>query len=297
MKDEIRELFRKIPDGGSRNLKTPKIKFHDAFIPTNNVIFCRLTRAGTYNKRSQMHINNRYVLIKSYSGTGCIIIDGVKHPFKKGDVFLICPFQFHTYSDIKTENITWLFWAFNIDNSPDLTTYSKRSLPISKAADKLLYELAFDYRKTKPNNILKCNNFTLKAAIFLNSILEENKNKKPNPPKGTFDIIFNDVNTFITQNIHQNITSENIKDATGYSENHLRRLFKNHINQSLTKYIRSIRIKKSIMLLTTTKLSIKEIMGQCGFNSAPAFSKIFTELIGHSPKEYRQIYAPKNAAR
>lgn len=64
--------------------------------------------------------------------------------------------------------------------------------------------------------------------------------------------------------------------------------FKERIGQSLPSYLNSIRIKKAAELLKNPDLSITEIAYFVGFGSVEHFIRIFKEVYGVSPKEYRR---------
>lgn len=57
--------------------------------------------------------------------------------------------------------------------------------------------------------------------------------------------------------------------------------------QSPLEFIRDIRLKKAASLLSTTNLSIKEVMLQCGFSTPAYFRKVFKKMFGVVPGEYR----------
>ncbi|MEW9031158.1 MAG: helix-turn-helix transcriptional regulator, partial [Planifilum fimeticola] len=53
--------------------------------------------------------------------------------------------------------------------------------------------------------------------------------------------------------------------------------------------LRTIRIRHARRLLTSTSLSIQEIAGRCGFPNANHFSRVFKEVMGTTPREYRNL--------
>lgn len=79
-----------------------------------------------------------------------------------------------------------------------------------------------------------------------------------------------------------------IAKESGYSEGHLRRLFKEVYKVSPMQYLNDLRIETAKKLLLSTGLSIKEISEQCGFNSPFYFSNVFKAKFGRSPARYRE---------
>lgn len=83
------------------------------------------------------------------------------------------------------------------------------------------------------------------------------------------------------------LNATEIACAAGYSEGHLRRLFKEIYKVSPMQYLNELRIDTAKNLLLSTGLSVKEISEQCGFNSPFYFSTIFKAKLGRSPSRYR----------
>ena len=57
--------------------------------------------------------------------------------------------------------------------------------------------------------------------------------------------------------------------------------------QSPVEFIRSIRLKKAAALLAATELPVKEVAQRCGFSTATYFSKLFKEMFGVLPGQYK----------
>ena len=60
-------------------------------------------------------------------------------------------------------------------------------------------------------------------------------------------------------------------------------------NQSPSRFIRRIRLEKSLTMLKSSDQNIAEIAYKVGFTDPKYFSRVFTEEFGKSPKAYRTI--------
>jgi AraC-like DNA-binding protein len=58
--------------------------------------------------------------------------------------------------------------------------------------------------------------------------------------------------------------------------------------QTVSEFIRTVRMKKASQLLCNSDLNISEIMYSVGFSNRSYFSKCFSEEYGITPKEYRE---------
>ena len=74
----------------------------------------------------------------------------------------------------------------------------------------------------------------------------------------------------------------------GMSRVHMHRKLKELTNQSARDFIRNIRLKQAMTLLSEKKLTISDIAYTTGFSNISHFSNSFKELYGISPTEYRQ---------
>jgi len=75
-------------------------------------------------------------------------------------------------------------------------------------------------------------------------------------------------------------------DKMAMSKSQLYRKFSALTNLSAAKYIRTLRMKKAKELLQTTSMNITEVGYEVGMKSASAFSQVFKEEFGQSPREF-----------
>jgi AraC-like DNA-binding protein len=78
---------------------------------------------------------------------------------------------------------------------------------------------------------------------------------------------------------------EKICHLVGISKTNLFSKLKALTGQSITIYIRKLRLAKSRELLATTEMTVAEVAYSVGFNDPKYFTRVFTEEYGKSPKE------------
>jgi transcriptional regulator GlxA family with amidase domain len=71
-------------------------------------------------------------------------------------------------------------------------------------------------------------------------------------------------------------------------------LFKSESGISASRYLKSLRMEEATVLLSTTFLSVKEIMARVGFGDESHFVKDFKKIYGMTPTEYRKSKANNN---
>lgn len=82
----------------------------------------------------------------------------------------------------------------------------------------------------------------------------------------------------------------------GVSQRKLERLFKRDTGCTIVQYSKLLRLQYARVLLSSTRMSIREVSAACGFNSMSYFSQSFIETFGKKPSEYRQAWPENEAA-
>lgn len=93
---------------------------------------------------------------------------------------------------------------------------------------------------------------------------------------------------YITLHPESNLSREEMCQMCDVSESTLRRLFKNYMGKSIYEFIKDTKILYASHLLMTTNVPISEIGYRLGYESPSYFTKIFREVFGVSPQEYRK---------
>jgi YesN/AraC family two-component response regulator len=104
------------------------------------------------------------------------------------------------------------------------------------------------------------------------------------------DEILSHAISYIQQNSNQQITIDNLATACYCSNSYLSHIFKKRTGVNINIYINKIRIELSKNHLINSKISIAEIAITVGFNDPNYFSRVFTQIIGISPTEYRRRF-------
>ncbi len=72
------------------------------------------------------------------------------------------------------------------------------------------------------------------------------------------------------------------------SEARISKIINAHFGKSLPQLMNELRIQDSLQLLTQTSAPVAVIAGEVGFNSLPTFNRVFKDVMGISPSDYRQ---------
>lgn len=96
---------------------------------------------------------------------------------------------------------------------------------------------------------------------------------------------------YIDRNFNRTIKIDDIAEQFHMSRSSLYMQFKNKYDLSPKEYITNLRIEKAKQLMFDSgfDLSIKEIALAVGFDNQLYFSRLFRNVVGFSPSEYRSI--------
>ncbi|AST98312.1 helix-turn-helix domain-containing protein [Shouchella clausii] len=93
---------------------------------------------------------------------------------------------------------------------------------------------------------------------------------------------------FIKEHYTENISLAETARICGYSEAYLSRMFHEYTGQTFTEYKQILCLEKAIDLLDTTNKSLTEISYETGFPNVKSFRKVFKEVMGKTPYEYKK---------
>lgn len=94
--------------------------------------------------------------------------------------------------------------------------------------------------------------------------------------------------------IRSNLTSRSlnlsaIAESVGLSTSYLIRLFQRELACTPHEYVIQLRMEHAKYLLKTTSMPVKKIAEESGYGSSSSFVSAFTEKVGISPQQYREL--------
>ena len=92
----------------------------------------------------------------------------------------------------------------------------------------------------------------------------------------------------IRESLESDLTIQQLADSLGVSYSNFRKLFKQYTGISPALYQQDLRLQRAKELLSTTKMSVKEIAYRLNFDSPDYFSSRFRLKTGVKPSEFRR---------
>ena len=100
----------------------------------------------------------------------------------------------------------------------------------------------------------------------------------------------------IEAHLEEPLSVPEIAAELGVSQRQLERLFRRYMGCSTVRFSQLLRLQYARVLLTSTRLSIREVSAASGFNSMSYFSQAFAKCFGRKPSEYRRAWPEQEIA-
>ena len=93
---------------------------------------------------------------------------------------------------------------------------------------------------------------------------------------------------YIEMHLDQKIRAADLAAVVGYTEYYLTHKFKAETGLCINNYIKFAKIERAKVLLKSTDQTVQEIAASLCFSTRNYFSRIFQEVTGQTPMEYRE---------
>ena len=161
----------------------------------------------------------------------------------------------------------------------------------SSADPKVFYELVLKmYEKPEMNcasDLYRCGILLEFLSLAMESVSAKTP-KRLRPSDSAAKTYVDRAIQFIQYN-YASIRVSDIVNYIGFSRSYFTNMFRKCTGQSPQQYLMQYRLKIACAQLKETDLPIQKIAEQVGYENQMAFSKIFKNVYGISPTEYRQM--------
>lgn len=145
------------------------------------------------------------------------------------------------------------------------------------------------------SEILVCSsdNYDDLETGFAEMLQSENQvqNLREDEDESNTEAIINKVAEYIDSNYKDRILVQGIAKKFGFNPSYLCTIYRKYKGISPNEYITEKRITKAkAMLKYNTELTVKQIAGEVGYEDAYYFSRVFRNVTGISPTEYRKQF-------
>jgi len=223
-----------------------------------------------------MHFHANYELVYVTDGTLELTVNGESIPMSKGELIIIPPYSVHSL--LSTEGRTWV----SVFSEDHIVSFTQNQIRYSKFRcdpniEKILNELFFT--ETLPDHYV----YISCLYMLLNECI---KNASPIYDDAKHSFVRNVV-SLISQNLTNYVTLKDLANSLNYEYHYFSSLFQRHFCMNFRSFINLIKYEKACELLNKGNTSTATIAQNCGFGSIRNFNRVFKQLSGVTPSEYK----------
>jgi AraC-like DNA-binding protein len=249
---------------------------------------------GTEKCQARHHygpaVRDHYLIHYIMEGSGKFEVEDRSYTLKKGQGFLICPgiITYYQASFDTPWHYSWVGFQgkmatkylslAGLDQKNPIFLYNKDSY-IKDCLDKMNSISQF-----KPHSELKVTGL---LYLFLYKLIENNSSNNVIEPQNRKELYVQKAVEFIEKNYSRKITISYLAKYIGINRKYLYALFKEFLNTSPKQFLLQYRMDKACELMEHTSLSIGDISRSVGYEDPLLFSKMFKNIKGMSPSNYR----------
>ena len=232
------------------------------------------------------HFDNFLIMLVK-SGQGTLTQHGKTYHFHKDQIVLLDCYESHRYTCSEDMEIYWM----HLDGQSSRSFYEEIITHAGNVVDlKNLYIIetqflrlfdAFNVEKTLIPAQISQSIMTILTELYVASVHDATRSTTKNLVDETIN--------FISRNLTQNITVDELSSRVSLSKYYFTRLFKAETGYTPYEFIIHSRVNASkFYLKSAPSLRVKEICFICGFSSESSFCNTFKHIEGITPSEYRE---------
>jgi YesN/AraC family two-component response regulator len=220
-------------------------------------------------------------LIYVVKGSISIYVDGKNQILQEGDMSVVFPYLPHSYDDAKDAS------AIIILFDPLATAFDNTFLT-KKPVSYHINGSNFYAMLSRAVELIKIGK-TKTAMGYINAVIGEflemtTLEDSDNTAEDTTTKIL----VYCAEHFTENITINSVSDALYLSSGYVSKIFSQKLKFGFREYINALRVNMAKSLLKKPENRITDIMLSCGFVNQSSFNRVFREICGMSPKEYRK---------
>ncbi len=229
---------------------------------------------------------DQLILMYIEKGTMTAEYDGQHYTAHAGDVLLIDCTRYHYYDTPDYAEFYWLF--FGGLNSFEMCSYlihGNGAVFRTQNNAKIGVYCRYILSKFSTHQPLQDSEH---SSILHTILCDLMPNTQPLVTEQTLSPAHKAVQ-YIRSHLSEPITLKDIARQIDYSPSHLIRLFQQEFGRTPHEYLIFMRIDHAKHLLKTTSLPIKVISSEVGYRTESGFTNAFTEKVGVSPRQFREL--------
>ena len=233
-----------------------------------------------------IHIHSAIELAYVIEGELGVFLDGEKHLLAAGDMAIIQSNHMHGYESEHARYVMAIFSPSYVPSAMQIMKKKCFSSPVIRC-ESLPQELSEIIRR-----LPRCPGDKLVRKGMLYQLMGEIMRVNP-----LVDDVFDWQDDLLSRSLkeiseryRENLTLEDIAVSVNVSPNYLSRMFKQAVKCAIGEYCNRLRIEDAKNMLREKNDTVLSIAMDCGFENIRTFNRVFKEITGMTPKNYRNMW-------
>lgn len=261
-----------------------RMKMRSSFYFEDNNLVLRVRRGR--NLSFPAHIQNQFEFFHVVDGRCTVEVDSVLYPLAAGESVAVWPLMAHAYRH--EGDYSFMMCIMDTALVPEYSHMFSEfkcvnpfvpCIRLNPKVPQILHELSGD---TSLSAVLQ----KFYAAVMLGHLLES-LTLEPGGARLAGEDTLCALLTYISHHVSEQLTLGNLSEALFLSRFSISRILSERVGYNLRTYINILRVSKAQTLMANSRLSIREIIGMCGFDSERTFYRAFQTHLGVSPGTLR----------
>lgn len=248
------------------------------------------------------HLHDAFELYYLKKGQRHYFIKDKIYYVQAGDLILINPYEFHGTMNVGNSPYERILIHFQksylkpiLNNTPNIDIYQpfrngfhliRFSLEEQHKVEIILSSMMSEFSANNPHKQIYLQMLLMQLFLLIlrcpNCLKESPIDKIPPHHQPILDAI-----SYIANCYNEDLTLDFVSKKFCFSPWYFSRIFKQVTGMSYIEYLNKIRINEAQKLLTKTNKRITEIAIETGFNSLTNFGRVFKQISGCSPRQYK----------
>lgn len=255
-----------------------------------------------YYPNAESHFRERkegisqYIFIYCVKGKGWFSINGVTKNINENQFFILPAGIPHAYGSDETEpwTIYWIhFKGYNAQFClEEQQVYPKNIIPgehsrieyRNQLFEKIYSTFGMGYSMEHLQYASMCLHYYMASLMYINIFRDDTFSENSTREKD----LANSAIHFMRENIEKKIMVEDIAHELHLSTSYFSTQFQKSTGFTPIAYLNNLRIQEACQYLDFTDMKINQLCHKIGYDDAYYFSRIFTKIMGISPKEYKK---------
>ncbi|HBF77932.1 MAG TPA: AraC family transcriptional regulator [Clostridiaceae bacterium] len=252
------------------------------------------------------HWHNEIEIIYMIEGSVKVGVNDKMYNLMKGDILLINSGDIHCFMpEYNQSNRIVIQFNLSIFDNIDSAISDKKEIrllfdrskrlsrywdsDVKAEMEEQIKDIIREYNEKKEGYklALKARLYDLVVLLIRKVPMEKRTYEDENRQIDTLNRLEN-VFQYVEKNYSLEISLEQAAFVAGYSIYHFTRFFKKNTGITFSQYLSNFRITKAEWELLNSNSNITEIAYKSGFNSIKTFNRVFKEVKGQTPSQYRK---------